>query len=122
MRRTRLLGGLLAGLLLGTGCAASHANPAPTESAPDTSYEARLDRARLGLRGPERDATLADLEKLTRELESRLEKSPQDARLHALLARAAFTLRRTEKAREEAERALALAPELAEPYYIKAFL
>jgi Flp pilus assembly protein TadD len=121
MGRLRLLGVLLAGPLLGTGCAASLAHPAPA-SAPADTDEARLDRAALGLRGPEREASLADLEKLTRELEVRLEKSPQDARLHALRARVDFLLHRGDWGRAEARQALALAPDLAEPHYLQAFL
>jgi tetratricopeptide (TPR) repeat protein len=121
MKTLRLLGVLSSGLLLGTGCATRHASRAPA-SAPADTDEARLDRAALGLRGPEREASLADLEKLSRELESRVGKNPQDARLHALLARVTFLLHRGDWGREEADRALALAPDLAEPHYIKAFL
>ncbi|HEX8440410.1 tetratricopeptide repeat protein [Archangium sp.] len=120
MRRLRLLAGLLAGLLLGTGCAAGRASPTSAE-APVDAYEARLDEAGLGLRGANRDATLADLEKLAHELETRLQKRPEDARLHALLARTAFYLRNARQALASAERALALAPDLAWPHYVRAF-
>ncbi len=121
MPRLQLLGSLLALLLLGAGCTAGRAHSTPSGSVADGT-EARLERARLALRGPEREATLTDLEELARELEARLKERPEDARLHGLLARTAFYLQREEKAFAEAERALALAPEQAESHYIKAFL
>jgi Flp pilus assembly protein TadD len=121
MPRLRLLGGLLALLLAGSGCTAGLAPPPAAGSAADTA-ETRLEQARLALRGPNRDAALTDLETLARELEARLEKHPEEARLHGLLARTAFYLRREEKALAEARRALALAPDQAEPHYILAFL
>ncbi|MGZ3461823.1 MAG: tetratricopeptide repeat protein, partial [Archangium sp.] len=43
-------------------------------------------------------------------------------RLHGLLARTAFYLHQEDKALAEAERALSLAPDLAEAHYIKAFI
>ena len=84
--------------------------------------EARLERAQAGLRGAEREAALTDLEELARELETRLKERPEDARLHGLLARTAFSLQWEEKAYAEAGRALALAPDQAESHYIQAFL
>lgn len=119
MHRLRLLGCLLALLLVGTGCVAGRASSGALDS-PD-AIEARLDRALVELRAPNPEATLADLEKLSRELRTRLEKSPEDGRLHALLARTAFYLRQEEQAKAAAERAIALAPDLPEPHYIRAF-
>ncbi|WP_158501712.1 tetratricopeptide repeat protein [Vitiosangium sp. GDMCC 1.1324] len=119
MPRLRILGSLLAILLTGSGCLTGRAPP--PESGSDAT-EALLERARLGLRGPDREATLSDLETLARELESRLEKNPRDARLHGQMARTAFFLHREDKALREAELALALAPDQPEPHYIKAFI
>lgn len=121
MSRLRLLGGLLALLLSGSGCTAGRAHSTPPGSVADDA-EARLERARQGLRGVDREASLTDLETLARELEAQLKERPEDGRLHGLLARTAFYLQRHEKALAEAERALALAPDQAESHYIKAFL
>lgn len=121
MPRLHLLGGVLALLLVGAGCTAGRAHSTASGSMA-AATEARLERARQGLRGPEREATLTDLEELSRELQARLKESPEDARLHGWLARTAFYLQREEKALAEAEQALSLAPDQAESHYIKAFL
>ncbi|WP_331116878.1 tetratricopeptide repeat protein [Archangium sp.] len=121
MRRPRILGGLVAGLLVGSGCATGRATSSPASETRADTDEARLERASQGLRGPDREAAAADLETLARELHARLEKRPQEARLHVLLARTAFALRREEQALAASERALALAPEQAWPHYIRAF-
>ncbi|WNG40964.1 tetratricopeptide repeat protein [Archangium violaceum] len=121
MPRLQLPGGLLIVLLAGSGCTAGRAH-APRHESTSDSYEARLERARLSLRGPEHEATRSDLEALAHEVEAQLKKSPRDARLHAVLARTAFLLHQEEKALAEAERSLALEPNQAEPHFIKAFI
>ncbi|QRK10367.1 tetratricopeptide repeat protein [Archangium violaceum] len=121
MPRLQLPGGLLLVLLAGAGCTAGRAH-APTSASASDAYEDRLERARLGLRGSGREAALSELETLAHELETQLEKSPREARLHALLARTAFLLNQEEKALAEAERSLALKPDQAEPHFIKAFV
>ncbi|WP_083682034.1 tetratricopeptide repeat protein [Archangium sp. Cb G35] len=119
MPRLQLLGCVLALLLAGAGCTAGRVHSTPSGS---DGTEARLERARLALRGPDHEAVLTDLEKLERELEAQLKERPEDARLHGLLARTAFYLQREEKAFTEAGRALAREPDQAESHYIQAFL
>ncbi len=121
MPRLQLLGCVLALLHVGAGCTAGRVHSTPAGSVADGT-EARLERAQAGLRGAEREAALTDLEELARELETRLKERPEDARLHGLLARTAFSLQWEEKAYAEAGRALALAPDQGESHYIQAFL
>jgi|GEM_PF-963217 len=119
MSRRHLLQGaaLLAALFMGPGCASSRLSRPLTEADHDT-YEARLDRAQPFLKNTHQNQ---DLESLARELEARLEHQPQDARLHALLARTALSLHHQEQARAEAEQVFALTPDSAESHYLRAF-
>ncbi|ATB29379.1 tetratricopeptide repeat protein [Melittangium boletus] len=119
MSRRHVLRGaaLLVALLMGPGCATSRLSRPLTDAERDT-YEARLDRAQPFLGNAQGNQ---ELESLARELETRLEHQPQDARLHALLARTALALKREEQARAESQRALELAPDSAESHYLRAF-